>query len=330
MEKEKETETETACEYVSSRGLLKSCTIHSPAPRSSNGKDVGYLIDFLKFQNTKWQDIPCVSIYVCSEMLAFFQRSILPKVRRDFILVSGDSDLCVFCEALTEGMFFDLVSHPHLKAWHAQNMMLEQCLLALKLHNAPTSVKMKLKQMPIGMDYHTISSNPHHHWRLPDEGTTPVSQETLLKRIALTELPPFWERSPRIYSNVHLAFDRFGDRRAAISEIPDTLLYCAPNFIPRTQTWRNMKDYAFMLCGYGNGFDCHRTWETLCLGGIPIVRGHLFDELYKDLPVLIVDKWSDITAELLASTIETCKQKYLKREYNMEKLTLAYYTQQWQ
>ena len=45
------------------------------------------------------------------------------------------------------------------------------------------------------------------------------------------------------------------------------------------------------------------------------------EEIYEDLPVLIVDNWSDITKDLLSNTIEKFKNKIFK----YEKLTLKYW-----
>ena len=47
------------------------------------------------------------------------------------------------------------------------------------------------------------------------------------------------------------------------------------------------KKYKFILSPPGAGFDCHRTWEALYLGAIPIVKTSSLDPLYKDLPVVI-------------------------------------------
>ena len=71
----------------------------------------------------------------------------------------------------------------------------------------------------------------------------------------------------------------------------------------------------------GHGMDCHRTWEALILGCIVIVKKSVLDVLYEDLPVLIVDNWSDITKELLDTTIENFKTK----NFNYDKITLEYF-----
>jgi hypothetical protein len=56
----------------------------------------------------------------------------------------------------------------------------------------------------------------------------------------------------------------------------------------------------FVISPHGAGLDCHRTWETLFLNSIAIVRKSSLDVLYDDLPVLILDEWEDLTAEKLA------------------------------
>ena len=76
-----------------------------------------------------------------------------------------------------------------------------------------------------------------------------------------------------------------------------------------------------MISPHGNGLDCHRTWEALCLNCIPIVKTSPLDNLYIDLPVLIVNEWNDISMELLEKTANDFKDK----TFNYDKLTLQYW-----
>jgi hypothetical protein len=73
----------------------------------------------------------------------------------------------------------------------------------------------------------------------------------------------------------------------------------------------------------GGGLDCHRTWEALILGCIPIVKRFNIplENVYADLPVLIVDDWEDVTEELLVSTIKD----FNSRTFDYNKLTLKYW-----
>lgn len=51
----------------------------------------------------------------------------------------------------------------------------------------------------------------------------------------------------------------------------------------------------YVLSPPGNGFDCHRTWEAIYLGCIPIVKREFWPFCHLKLPVLVLDDWSDIS-----------------------------------
>lgn len=58
---------------------------------------------------------------------------------------------------------------------------------------------------------------------------------------------------------------------------------------------RNIKSHKFTLSPEGNGLDCHRTWEILAMGRIPIIkRSGALEQLYKNLPVLFINKWEEL------------------------------------
>lgn len=298
---------EDECKMISSRGILKSCTIHSSNPQSSCDNDTGYLKNMQQSEN--------MSIYVCTHLLPYFVSSILPNITMPFYLVSGDSDLDVQKECLSRDSFTTLVDNPFLLKWFTQNTT-EQNIS-------------KIVQMPIGLDYHTIASDPNHWWRMHHEGSSPVEQESLLNGLRGT-MKPFHERTCKIFTNIHHNLDRHGDRGSAIGALYQTpkhvLLANVAVYLSRSQTWNQICQNAFVLSPFGNGYDCHRTWEALCLGAIPIVRAKHFKNLFADLPVLNVDEWSDITQELLEKTIIEFKDK----KFNYEKLTLKYWTDQFQ
>lgn len=51
----------------------------------------------------------------------------------------------------------------------------------------------------------------------------------------------------------------------------------------------------FVLSPPGNGADCHRTWEALYLGAVPVLqRGTLPESLTAGLPILVVDRWQEV------------------------------------
>ena len=71
----------------------------------------------------------------------------------------------------------------------------------------------------------------------------------------------------------------------------------------------------------GNGIDCHRTWECLYLGVIPIVEKSTHMSYFNDLPILFVDNYNDISIEYL-------NQIYIEfqhKSFNLDKLSLSYW-----
>jgi hypothetical protein len=345
---------EAVCRFVSSRGLLKSCNVYSQNPKSSCPTDLAHVEEFIWQQNSGLlppRDSP-VSIYVCCDAFQTFINDYASQINVPFIIVCGDGDQTMFRETISReklNMFVMFMLNTNLRGLFSQNMDIQECRHFLtekieklwaanatifKSDDAPKTLEyaietvlQKLRQIPIGLDYHTISANPRHPWiSATTEGTTPVEQETVLIEQIRSVMKPFYQRKIRIYSNVMLCPDRFNDRVDAIRMIPSVLISQQSSFLSRTQTWKNMTEYAFVLSPFGNGMDCHRTWEALLCGCIPIVRSSVFDELFEGLPVLIVNNWSDISLPLLVTTITRFKDNLDNNELKYEKLELSYYT----
>ena len=56
-------------------------------------------------------------------------------------------------------------------------------------------------------------------------------------------------------------------------------------------------DSLFVISPPGNGADCHRTWEAIALGAVPVVkRGTLAKSLVNYLPIHEVDNWEEFLA----------------------------------
>jgi len=297
---------ENNCKIVCSRGLLKSCTFYSQNPKSSCNNDFNYLMNMIR--SNKMFD--GMSIYVCSDLLKFFVNKILPSLRNKFTLVSGDSDLCVPIEALTQDETSRLLNSHLLIKWFIQNTRIQN--------------DSRIIQLPIGLDYHTIYSNPNHSWKKNGEPYLPTLQEYILLNI-INHSSIFMERKNKIYVNFSKSTDRFNQRTRSLKIIPNNLLEINNNFTPRTDNWNLMSTYKFILSPFGIGMDCHRTWEAISLGCVPIICAPNFKNLFDGFNVLNVNDWSEVTEELLNSYSMAIGNNELN-SVNNEKLNLSYWT----
>jgi len=280
---------ESSCKYVNSRGILKSCDIYSSTPISSIERLVNY-----DFSNLVDKSI----VYVCISAIPYFYKVIFPQLQNNIILVTGDGDNT--CPTDFKSEFENMIDSNKIIHWFSQNCMFTHP---------------KLSQIPIGLDYHTMS-NKDTNW---GSKISQINQETILENIK-NNSKPFYERNIKIYSNFHFAINSY-DRKDAMNQINADLIYYEPLKIERTRTWENQSKYAFVASPHGCGYDCHGTWEALSLGCCPIVKTSALDPLYENLPVLIVKEWSMLTYELLENTLKEFETKV----FNYDKLNLNYW-----
>ena len=92
-------------------------------------------------------------------------------------------------------------------------------------------------------------------------------------------------------------------------------------FEGRENFLRDISCSKFTLSPRGNGVDTHRLWEALYMGSIPIVKYEITHDNVKDLPILFVDDFSEITESFLNEKYE----EMINKEWNMDKLKLSYW-----
>ena len=97
-----------------------------------------------------------------------------------------------------------------------------------------------------------------------------------------------------------------------------------------SQYYDMLTGYKFCVSPFGAGLDCHRTWECLYLGVIPIVLTSELDEIYKDLPVLIVKSWDCLNKKYLQKKYKLINQRLQDGYYNLDKMDFNYWVNSFQ
>ena len=264
-------------------------------------------------------------VHVKTDRLDAFVRVVLPTVRVRIVLVTGDSD------ASAPGAHAALLDEPRIAHWFAQNWAL-------------TAAHPKLTRIPIGLDNPVYTKLDKRLGFLITMalGRSPldwscnkndIGQQGMLAAIAAT-LPPTAARPARALCTFHqsgkiVRLALTPDRLAAWRVLRDRPhCYFVPHRLTQPQCWRLHGEFAFQVSPPGNGLDCFRTWESLALGVIPIVKTSPLDALYRaeELPVVIVEDWDEITRDNLERWQREFQDAFDERLRH--KLSLAYWAGQ--
>lgn len=189
----------------------------------------------------------------------------------------------------------------------------------------------KLKPLPIGLK-----------WQWRSTLLFGEEKETLFQRYAKVSLSEIetenlflvpnrtntvWVR-PMMNSNKRTQnYERNTDAlRTTRVNIPGILKKSAPlSFVAQKQDYfTGLKQHRFVISPAGNGLDTHATWEALLAGCIPIVPKSPLDSLFRDLPVWLIDSWSDVTDE----SIFTMADKFRRSSYNWAKLFVPWWKEE--
>lgn len=274
---------------------MKGCNHHNKIPYSGIDQiDHDLLVDFTERN----------SIYICTDSLIYFAENFLNDIQGSFTLVSGDSDKPVDIDLLQNPAILKMLEDARLSKWYAQNLLTE--------HE-------KIVQIPIGMDYHTLWNFPEWcEWGLKRQ--SPIAQEHALLKVFESALP-FEKRLFSGYCNWHFHLDR-GDRQDCFAKLDKQISFVEKHPLSRISTWQRQAEMMFVTSPQGVGVDCHRTWEALLLGCIPVIKRSSFARIFEDLPVVILNDWSEFNP----TTMNDHLNMMIGKKYNYAKLFNKYWS----
>lgn len=221
-------------------------------------------------------------IFVRVELLDTFFTHYHPKIQQNYVLITHNSDYPA------PGKFASMLNDPKIIAWFGQN---------------PDGVRHpKFHPIPIGLANHRYK-----------HGNTELVQryQTLGKSSRRTML-------------LYLNFDKktFSAERSLVYNMFARQKYCKKaGRRPYEQYLKDLTQAKFVMSPRGNGLDCHRTWEAILMGAIPIVKSSPLDPLLAGLPVLIVSDWRRINKKFLEHKYQEIKS----RSYDLRPLYIDYW-----
>ena len=256
-----------------------------------------------------------LTVSQCPYVIQYVAYNFIKHIKIPFVIITCMNDYTFPQELQHVNSIKKIICHKHFKHWFATNKSIPN-------DNNFTSI-------PYGLNYHTLLINDFFGEKIQSI----TEQDNKIVNISKNSLR-FINRIPKIYANFHLKCThylnsqhtdlRHGNWRGRLHEIiPQDIIYFEQNILPRTKSWEQMSLYSFVLSPLGNGLDCIRTYEALCLGCIVIIKKSDLNDncLYSELPVLVVNEYSEINETLLKVTLELFSQK----KFNYEKLYMNYW-----
>ncbi|HBR70713.1 TPA: hypothetical protein DIC20_01360 [Candidatus Dependentiae bacterium] len=221
-------------------------------------------------------------IFLKTDYLKYFFEKMFPKIKNNFILITHNSD---YSAPQNYSAYLD---DSRIIKWFAQNV---------EIYSHP-----KLIPIPIGLEN-----------RYKSRGAQ-------IKRIEafISQYTKNTARNIFVYANIANTHPNRSTLKALLSSQRHI---CWSERKPFFHYLKDLSRSIFVLSPSGHGLDCHRTWEALLLGAIPIVKTSSLDPMFQDLPVVIVKNWEELTKEFLEQKL----QEFKKLPFNMEKIYFGYW-----
>lgn len=112
-----------------------------------------------------------------------------------------------------------------------------------------------------------------------------------------------------------------GERERAMTALRKNFPYADYSRVSQEIFFDLMSQHKFVISPPGNAIDCHRTWEALMVGTIPVVLDTpLAPHAYEGLPVVVVQNWNVVTKEFLEQTYKELHDETQRSSYQWERL----------
>lgn len=106
------------------------------------------------------------------------------------------------------------------------------------------------------------------------------------------------DRKHHFYVNFDITTNIIERKSALLAFLPRADAFIPNRRLSVREHLKSIKESKYVISPPGAGLDCYRTWEAIYLGAIPVVLKNNWPFRHLDLPVRIVDSYSDFLDEV--------------------------------
>lgn len=207
-----------------------------------------------------------------SDVVVFFRVG-FGLINRPFILLSSDGDAEMPAPAMLSYLTNPKTKSSFLLKWYAQNCVLPGME--------------KIQPLPIGLDLHPS-----------ERAATFIGISRAAKPWKLRKKLCFVDADPR--SRI-----THPDRQLVITALPAKITRKYKR-LGYQDAMKYYSEFRFGISLRGNGWDCHRTWELIGLGVIPILLSGPLDSFFRGkVQCILLSKWEEIEDENIWTSFDT-------------------------
>lgn len=260
-------------------------------------------------------------IFVKTDFLSLFFKKIHPHIQAPYVLITHNSDKPI------PGRFASYLNSDKLIAWFGINIDTtpqnpREAFFSICLNKKNYVIRIPPLLFPITNRIIHLKEWKHpkliiiplgianHYWPHGNKETF----ERAMKEKQLSS------KKHLVYLNVDISSNP-EKRKPVVDFFKDEAFVYATSKKPIKEYLQDLSFCEFVISPQGNGWDCHRTWEALMMGAIPIIPRSPIKDLYIDLPVIMIDSWTEVTSAFLQKSEANLK----KKQCNSEKLYFDYW-----
>lgn len=211
------------------------------------------------------------------------------------LLVTHNSDYSI------NNSRFSLLSK-NVNKWLAQNKSIDSNLI---------------EAIPIGLENMILRVTPESRLGLH---SSQIPNAILKARYIDKKAKEKIEHKKLIYLNIS-AKTNYNERMGIINNFKDRHWVTYESNVSWKEYYDSISAHKFVFSPAGNGIDCHRTWESLYLRTIPVVKTSVCMNSFSELPILFVNDWGEVSPSFLNEKYE----EITNRKYDLSKLKISYW-----